>query len=281
MSTFNYEYFCGANVVVEIESQPLMEAAGISYTIQESKTPLYGYSSRHYDSMARGQVIVQGSILINYIHHDYLYYAIQEGRKFKQARPDASSLPADRPLIGDVLTNDIASRAFVGEISQDPELNKDIIAAYENAYWGQNSAIDDAANTVFDNISTSESTFNPHDYGSSVDLRITFGERSAFNNYAGKTGLLISGVHLIGRGSGIQIDESVIVEEYSFIGRNIHRIQSQKISYGADANSDGSLNFSLNDRDKPLEIVYPSNNPSLLVDPDRQSNRIDELLKNI
>ena len=81
MSFYPYEYFCGANVVIEVEDQPLFECAGLTMSIKESKIPFYGYSSRHFDAVGSGQVLVQGSLLLNYIHNDYLFRSIELGRE--------------------------------------------------------------------------------------------------------------------------------------------------------------------------------------------------------
>ena len=79
MALYPYEYFCGANTVIEVEGQPLFECAGLSFSIRESKVPFYGYSSRHFDAVGSGQVLVQGSLIINYIHNNYLYESIVLG----------------------------------------------------------------------------------------------------------------------------------------------------------------------------------------------------------
>ena len=63
MSSHGFEYFCGANVIVSIEGLPLLEAAGISYDVTDSRMPLYGYSSRHYDAVAEGQVSPKKSLM--------------------------------------------------------------------------------------------------------------------------------------------------------------------------------------------------------------------------
>lgn len=287
MPTFNYEYFCAANVVLEVEGQPIHEAAGFSFSINESKTPLYGYSSRHWDAIARGQVIVQGSLIINYIHNDYLFHAIQEGRSFRSARPDPTGQPADIPLIGDVLVNDVATQNFLNQISIDPQENKDIIAGFEDTYWAPNSGINDVANQLFDGSISSSNTFNPHDYADSIDIKVTFGERSPFNAYSGITGFIISGVHFLGRGVPIQVDESVIIEEYSFLGRNVHTIKSDRLDYSAQLSSnsdDGSLEFSLSERTGPVDIVMPRRSPlpdiNRLENSDEQA-RLDLALRNL
>ena len=71
-----YSYHCGANISLKINDFPVTEAAGISYNVIDSTIPLYGYSSRYFDAVAPGQILVQGSLVINFVHHNYLFECI-------------------------------------------------------------------------------------------------------------------------------------------------------------------------------------------------------------
>ena len=79
MSFFNYEYFSGANVEIEfanadkgVEYKKVYECAGISYSIQNSQQPVYGYASTQFDAMLPGREIVQGNFVVNYVKPDYI-----------------------------------------------------------------------------------------------------------------------------------------------------------------------------------------------------------------
>lgn len=79
MSFYNYEYFSGANVNIAFNNadletgyQDVLECAGISYSIQNSQQPVYGYASTKFDAMLPGREIVQGNFVINYVKPDYL-----------------------------------------------------------------------------------------------------------------------------------------------------------------------------------------------------------------
>jgi len=78
-SYYGYDYFCGANIYVKINGVPAVEIAGISYQVQESTAPIYGYSSRIFDAVAMGQKIVRGNLVINFIHPNYLAQIIERG----------------------------------------------------------------------------------------------------------------------------------------------------------------------------------------------------------
>lgn len=69
---FGYSYFSGANAYVKLNGLPALETAGITYSVQESTAPIYGYSSRIFDAVALGQKIIRGSLVINFIHPNYL-----------------------------------------------------------------------------------------------------------------------------------------------------------------------------------------------------------------
>jgi len=77
---FGYSYFSGANCFVKINGVPALEMAGISYQVQESTQPIYGYSSRIFDAVAMGQKIVRGNFVINFIQPNYLAQTIHLSR---------------------------------------------------------------------------------------------------------------------------------------------------------------------------------------------------------
>jgi hypothetical protein len=70
-------YFAGPNVTVSIKpSEPidsvvvtpkvLSECAGVSYVLNNSQQPIYGYASTQFDAMLPGREIVQGNLLLNH-----------------------------------------------------------------------------------------------------------------------------------------------------------------------------------------------------------------------
>lgn len=69
---YNYQYFSGANVIIKINRKEVIECAGISYSIQNSQQPLYGYGSSRFDVMLPGREIVQGNFVINFVKPNYL-----------------------------------------------------------------------------------------------------------------------------------------------------------------------------------------------------------------
>lgn len=73
----NYEYFSGANVTIKLNDKDLVECAGISYSISNSKQPVYSYESVQFDAVLTGREIVEGRFVINYKSPNYLYNLIR------------------------------------------------------------------------------------------------------------------------------------------------------------------------------------------------------------
>lgn len=68
----NYSYYSGANVSIYVNEKELLECAGISFSYQNSRQPIYGYNSTLFDAMLPGREIIQGNFLINYVTPNYL-----------------------------------------------------------------------------------------------------------------------------------------------------------------------------------------------------------------
>ena len=86
---FNYEYHCGANIFLKINSTEL-DAVGISYQVSYSKQPIYSYFSKHYDAVLDGKHLVQGRIVLNFKSSRDLY----DGAPFNStAYNDLSEVP--------------------------------------------------------------------------------------------------------------------------------------------------------------------------------------------
>jgi len=205
MAAFGFEYFCGANVIVSVNSMPILEAAGISYEARDSKMPIYGYSSRHYDAVAAGQVIVSGTLLVNYVHQDYLFRAIELSTG-GSAADDVASDPVSG--VGADLTG------MVSDYAQSQAFVESMKSQYWNSGLTQNT------------FSPIVNSHNPFDISGGVDLTIAFGQQSA-GRPAGKTAVLLVDVHFTGRSKAIRIDEDVVVEAYDFFARDVFSLRNR------------------------------------------------------
>ena len=261
MPFYDFEYFAGSNVIVKVNSQACLEAAAISYNYMDSKQPIYGYSSQLFDAVAPGQKLVQGSIVINYVYDNYLYDCITRGLAREQGRFEAKPLPEPQDLtenqsrIGDgrpdyTSSSDLADAIFVSpgglrEVSSDGKLPKEteapsqsedpqLLSSQSIDYEALDNVIQDrlrfwdlgAGNYSNEQLASVTGLsvggkyfgsrgreVDPLSMGRGVEIQINYGNRGEY--------LVITGVHFIGRASAIQIDENVIVEEYSFFARQL------------------------------------------------------------
>jgi len=223
MSQYGFEYFCGANVTLSVEGLPLLEAAGINYEVTDSRMPIYGYSSRHYDAVAEGQVLVQGTLLVNYVHQDYLFRAVQ--RAVGQAEAGETVQPV---LPGD--------KQDLNALTQDYATAVQFIQSMKKQYW------ESTYGNQQQQVSTVIQSYSPHDILGGLDLTISFGAQSSAMP-AGQTSVLLSDVHFRGRSMGIRIDEDVVVEAYPFFARDIYSLRNRPIDTlpGIAQEEDGSF----------------------------------------
>ncbi len=140
MSYYPYRYFSGANVTVELGEDDLYECAGISFMVNESNQPVYGYASTLYDGVIPGRRVIQGSFVVNFAPDD-------SNSLIEQIRTFGKSFIKNMPL------------------------------------------------------------FN-------IKIKYGLGSQS-------KSNYLLSDCFLISQGQTIQISENVILEEFSFIARDI------------------------------------------------------------
>lgn len=227
---FDYEYFTSANCVLSIEGMPLTEVAGLRLSISESKRPIYGYSSRHFDAVASGQVLVQGALVLNYVDQNYLFQAIKLGLQ-NSGQLKSTAAPPDLALAQElqdqIRTTDGAAN-LLQQYLQDPVGNKQIAEAFKQSAWGS-GGITEAGSSVV--------TPNPHDAFAALDLDITFGTREVYNFYRGMTNCKVQSLHFLGRSLPIAISEDVIVEEYPFFARNIVQVED---NYHVSFNTGGT-----------------------------------------
>lgn len=198
MSYYGFEYFCGANVVVKVNGVPVLEAAGLSYNASDSKMPIYGYSSRHYDAVAQGQVLVRGRLLVNYVHQDYLFRVIESGQEIlipPSQAPISKTPSINEESLKHLLKDDAEAAAFISKMK----------AKYFTA----------------EESTKPTARYNPFDISGGVDIMVVFGEQDDESKPLGKTAVLLVDVHFVGRATSLEISEEAIVESYDFFARDV------------------------------------------------------------
>lgn len=185
---YPYEYFAGANVFVLVNGEPILEVAGISYNEMDSQQPIYGYSSRLFDTVAPGQKIIQGKLVINLVNPNYLHTAATF-KSAVNARVTPEEEPAGPP-----------SEWRSADGYARPEYERANSEQFKDLHWG------------------------PTDTGAAAGLPLKdfalMGPVSLQIEFANKFCIVLDSCFFIGKSSVIQIDEHVILEEYSFFARN-------------------------------------------------------------
>lgn len=76
-TVYEYDWFSGSQINIMLGDVVIDSAVGISFNIQQTKTPVYGYASQYYKFVADGHVLVQGNLTIAFKETGYLMYPIQ------------------------------------------------------------------------------------------------------------------------------------------------------------------------------------------------------------
>lgn len=78
---FDSIYFSGAQTEISIGKFKVDEAIEVEGVYSMSQTPIYGYASTHFNTVAVGKVLVSGSIIVNYVFDGYLYAFIKAAKE--------------------------------------------------------------------------------------------------------------------------------------------------------------------------------------------------------
>lgn len=82
-SIYDLEYFTSQQAALYIGDVFIDEAVGINYSIQQSKSPIYGYASQLFDAVSAGTVLAQGQFTINFKESGYIWLVLQRYKRFQ------------------------------------------------------------------------------------------------------------------------------------------------------------------------------------------------------
>lgn len=235
-------YFSGANCFVKVGSQPILEVAGVSYQEIDSQTPIYGYSSRYFDAVAPGQKLIKGNLVINFTRPDYLAYAIAKGKDVaKSAFAEATEIvnnPVDNERKKQKAKYEAAAKKafknrFPDQEFMELDVDKRDTLIFEQALKNlENLPYDKSASEIL-NMANSLGSDSYEDAGRDDVMTALFSPtKDVTAQVAINIDIVIGNKHVIrlldcyitSRGSVIQIDESTLVEEYSFFARNLKTV---------------------------------------------------------
>lgn len=89
---FPEEYFSGADVKLYINDVWMDDVTGLSYGLYEKVQPIYGYASKTWDYVMRGQRIVQGKFRIAFREAGFLYTLLDHIGQLKNDYPAAPAI---------------------------------------------------------------------------------------------------------------------------------------------------------------------------------------------
>ena len=76
-STYKTYYYTGGQAQIYMRDVFLDEVTSLQFSTVTNKTPIFGYASRRFDTVAAGNMLVQGTFTINFVSSGYLQIIAQ------------------------------------------------------------------------------------------------------------------------------------------------------------------------------------------------------------
>ena len=227
------EYFSGADVSIYIGNTWIDEVSNLSFELMEQVMPIFGYASRTYDTVARGQRIVRGSFSINFKESNYLYDVIEE-YILQQTACDIKVATKIDPRLN--LYSPVGTQPSIEEVLNQASGLDDfdkLSRAYEEMFWGPIDAnitstrprADSPYFGGFDHLDdlddeALERALEIRRQGFDILIRFGDGKFQPGVINRGATRKLI-GVQLMGVGTAISLGAEPIREHYSFLAKDL------------------------------------------------------------
>jgi hypothetical protein len=237
---YDYDYYSGYQCGLYIGDVYIDEIVRVGFNLSHEKVPIYSCCSKYWDTVAEGQVIVQGELAINYKEEAYLQIVLSQlGTIAENIKGNSSTglqvLSGEGgDHTGSTRTNiELIMRDFslIGSSQNTPSTEQRILEQlYGMLDLGKGSGdFEQIAEMMEDQIWKKElsgsGNFNsqlstPTNHEFPFDIYIIYGDYS--NNSANHTSKKISAVHLTGESQTITLDGQPIIETYPFIARGIN-----------------------------------------------------------
>lgn len=88
---YDLDYFSSQQAALYIGDVFVDEVTSFSYTVQQNKTPIYGYASQLFDAVSNGIVVIQGQFSVNFKESGYLWLILHRYKRFANAIDDTIS----------------------------------------------------------------------------------------------------------------------------------------------------------------------------------------------
>jgi len=267
-ATYKYDYFSGAQSKVFFGDIWVDDIITIQFQVNNDKLPIYGYASEYFDAVAKGQVIIQGSLTVAFKEVGYLNIIKNVLDKQKEKKPSAVIKSIQDRMNGEfslygrqdaVLANtnftpDLIrksetieqildklkrkkSPAFTGSKGNAQDF-EDWAEVLEDSIWGDsNSAALDIGKTTrykllradqFDSNDMGGITTARGDNYSNV-LNILIAFGDIDDMRSEHTLYLLNDVHFTSQGMIVAPDGNPIAETYNFFARNVNQTLSSEV----------------------------------------------------
>jgi hypothetical protein len=226
----DFSYYSGAQITIWFGDIWVDDIDAISWNYTQEKRPIYGYASQHLDAVAKGQVIIQGQLRVNFREKGYLSYIIQNLPKLRENLKTYEKegtyeniWSSIKPVVALHLKQGTFGPGTLQDIQDLPKREDffDVAKLYEEIIWGD-----------LDKRKQKETKFKTPDivqqeiFPKGFDIMITYGDPQAIepqstNDLGNSTVKSLIGVHLTGSSQVIEANGAPIQEMYTFMARDM------------------------------------------------------------
>lgn len=221
ISTFKTFYYSGSQAEIYFHDVFIDEMTSLQFSTVTNRTPIYGYASQLFDTVANGNLLIRGSFAINFVQAQYLNIIalmIKEGSGFVRGELGQSGSP-NTPVI-DAGYN--AFLPFKGAVTEYKEMtavkNLSTLSKEEWMALGPLTRNESIAQR-------NKSEFQTHVFVDRFDKIPKFDIFAIFGDYrnpeAQHTVRKIKDVYLVGQAQSVISNGEPIQEVYEFIARDI------------------------------------------------------------
>lgn len=226
----SFGYYSGAQITIWFGDIWVDDITAISWQYNQEKRPIYGYASQHFDAVAKGQVLVQGQLRINFRNQGYLSYImrslprLQEDLRTYQSQDSYENMwEGLKPVISTHLKNGTFGPTTFQEILDLPKRSDfwQVSKVYEDAIWGE------LPEEEREKIKTPDIT-QQELFPEGFNILVTYGDPQAaepksINDVMASTTKSLIGVHLLGSSQVIEINGEPTQEMYTFMARDMDK----------------------------------------------------------
>ena len=216
------QYYSGAQAQIYFGDILIDEIVQFQYTTATNKMPIYGYASELFDTVASGNLLVQGSFVINFVEAGYLAIiaAAIADRSFGRKAIGRRSYEKRNAATGEVLSETLRETSILtpGSYLGNQALNQ--VRGLGNKEF---RAL--ARELNVNKIGQNNKPLGEAGHTTRFDLMAPFDIYAIFGDYtdpnADHTVRKLKNVYLTGQGQTITVSGEPVGEMYNFIARTI------------------------------------------------------------